>query len=131
MGTGPLARSWTSIYRYPSTPNPLISFSRNAGTSMSFTNSRMPSSNMSAMYFNPDYHLVSTSDNLTRPSPPLLPFFPLMALANTLLSLCLQLIKATVPAESYMLSIIFHRHLYFPAMSTTSNQVGATLFPSF
>ena len=35
------------------------------------------------------------------------------------------------PAESYILSIIFHRHLYSPVMSTASNQVGATLFPSF
>ena len=39
--------------------------------------------------------------------------------------------KAAVLAESYILSIIFHRHLYSPAMSTASNQVGAALFPSF
>ena len=39
--------------------------------------------------------------------------------------------KAAVPAESYILSIIFHHHLYSPAMSTASNQVGAALFPSF
>jgi hypothetical protein len=40
-------------------------------------------------------------------------------------------LKAAVPAESDMLSIIFHRHLYSPAMSTASNLVGAALFPSF
>ena len=39
--------------------------------------------------------------------------------------------KAAVPAESYMLSIIFLHHLYSPAMSTASNQVGAALFPYF
>ena len=32
--------------------------------------------------------------------------------------------KAAVPAESYILFIIFHYHLYAPAMSTASNQVG-------
>ena len=39
--------------------------------------------------------------------------------------------KAAVPAESYILFIIFHSHLYPPAMSTVSSQVGAALFPSF
>ena len=39
--------------------------------------------------------------------------------------------KAAVPAESYILFIIFHRHLYSPAMSTVSSHVGAALFPSF
>jgi len=40
--------------------------------------------------------------------------------------------KATVPAESYILSTIFHHHhLCSPAMSTVSNQLGAALFPSF
>ena len=43
----------------------------------------------------------------------------------------LQLMKAAVSAESYILSIIFHRRLYSPAMSTVSCQVGAALFPSF
>jgi len=43
----------------------------------------------------------------------------------------LQLMKAAVPAECYILSIIFHRRLYTSAMSTASNQVGAALFPSF
>ena len=43
----------------------------------------------------------------------------------------LQLMKAAVPAESYILFIILHRHLYSPAMSTGSSQVGAALFPSF
>ena len=42
----------------------------------------------------------------------------------------LQLMKAAVPAESYMLSITFN-HLYSLAMSTANNQVGAALFPSF
>ena len=35
-----------------------------------------------------------------------------------------------MPAESYILFIIFHRHLYSPAMSTVFSQVGAALFPS-
>jgi hypothetical protein len=39
--------------------------------------------------------------------------------------------KAAVPGESYILFIIFHRHLYSPAMSTVSSQVGAGLFPYF
>ena len=39
--------------------------------------------------------------------------------------------KAAVPAESYILFIFFRRHLYSPAMSTVSSQVGAALFPSF
>ena len=42
-----------------------------------------------------------------------------------------ELMKAAVPAESYILSIIFHCHLYFPVTSTASNQVGVALFPSF
>jgi hypothetical protein len=36
-----------------------------------------------------------------------------------------------VPAESYILFIIFHRHLYSPAMSTVSSQIGAAFFLSF
>ena len=52
------------------------------------------------LYFNPDSLLVSTSDNLTRTPPPLFPFFSLVALANTLASLRLQLMKATMLAES-------------------------------
>ena len=43
----------------------------------------------------------------------------------------LQLMKAAVPAESYILFIIFHRHLYSPAMSTVSSQVGALSFLFF
>ena len=50
---------------------------------------------------------------------------------NTEVSLRLQLIKAAVPAESYILFIIFHRHLYSPAMSIVSSQVGAAVYPSF
>ena len=43
---------------------------------------------------------VSTSDSLTRPPPALLPFSLLAAPANTLVSLSLQLMKASVLAES-------------------------------
>ena len=68
---------------------------------------------------------------LTYLPPPLLPVPPLAAPANTEVSLPLQLMKAAVPAESYTLFIILHRHLYSPAMSTVSSQVGAALFPSF
>ena len=39
--------------------------------------------------------------------------------------------KAAVPAESYILFLIFNRHLYSPAMSNVNSQVGAALFPSF
>ena len=74
---------------------------------------------------------INNSDNLTAPPPPLLPVPPLAELANTEVSLPLQLMKAAVPAESYILFIILHRHLYSPAMSTGSSQVGAALFPSF
>ena len=42
----------------------------------------------------------STFDSLTWPPPPLLPFSPLAALANNLVNLPLQLMKATVLAES-------------------------------
>ena len=60
-----------------------------------------------------------------------LPVPPLAAPANTEVSLPLQLMKAAVPAKSYMLFIILHRHLDSPAMSTGNSQVGAALFPSF
>jgi len=40
MGTGPLARSRTLTCRYPSTPNPTSSLSRNVGPSALFINSR-------------------------------------------------------------------------------------------
>ena len=60
---------------------------------------------------------VSTSDDLTGPPPPLLP------VPTQLVSLPLQLMKAPVPAESYVI------HLYSPAMSTGSSQVGAVLSP--
>ena len=56
--------------------------------------------------------------------------FPLALLANTLLSLPLQLMKATMLAESSY-SIYFHRDLSAPAMSKDVNQVGVALFPSF
>jgi hypothetical protein len=57
------------------------------------------------LYFNPMSLLVSTFDNLTWPPLPLLPFYPLAAPANTLVSPGLQLMKATVLAES---SVYFH-----------------------
>ena len=52
------------------------------------------------LLFGPDSLPVSTSDNLTRPPLLLLPFFPLAAPVNTLVSQCPQLVKATVLAES-------------------------------
>ena len=63
---------------------------------------------------------------LSRPHsvpPPLLPFFPLVAPANTLVSLHLQL---KVP---YISS--FHQVLSATLVSTDMSQVGVTLFPSF
>ena len=36
-----------------------------------------------------------------------------------------------LPAESYILFIILHRHLYSPAMSKGSSQIGTALFLSF
>ena len=42
----------------------------------------------------------------------------------------LQLMKAAVPAESYIIYLfIFLHHLESPAMSTDSSQVGAALSP--
>ena len=72
---------------------------------------------------------VSTSDNLIWSSPLLLPFLPLAPPANTLVSLCLQLIKATVLTECSVLS--FQRALSATVMSTDVSQVGVALFPSF
>ena len=73
---------------------------------------------------------VSTYSNLTRPPPPLLPFFTLAAPANTLVSLLLHLMKAIVLTES---SFILHFHwiLYTTKLSTYMIQVSVTLFPSF
>ena len=51
--------------------------------------------------FHPANSQVSTSDNLSQPPPPLLTVFPL----NTWVILPLQLMKATVLAESSNLSI--------------------------
>ena len=74
------------------------------------------------LYFNPDSLLLSTSCNLTRSPPPLLPlpFSALVAPANTLVSLLLQLMKAIV-----------HRVLYATKMSTDVSQIDVTLFSSF
>ena len=44
------------------------------------------------LYFKANSLPVSTSGNLTRSPPPLLPLYPLMALVHTLVSLILQLI---------------------------------------
>ena len=51
-------------------------------------------------FSNPDYPQVSTSDNLIRAPLPLLPFTPLAAPANILVSLRIQLIKVTVLDEN-------------------------------
>ena len=62
--------------------------------------------------------------------PPLLPFSPLAAPANTLVSPCLELMKAIVLAES-SLNFNFYQALSAPAMPTYMIQVGVTLVPSF
>ena len=72
---------------------------------------------------------VSTSDSLTRPLLPLLPILPLAAPANTLVSLPIQLMKATVLTESSEY-IHFHHDLSAPTMSTDMSQVGVALFLS-
>ena len=64
------------------------------------------------------------------PSPSLLPVSPLVALANTLVSLPLQLMKVPVLTESSYF-INFRRDLSSPAMSPDMSQVGVALFPSF
>ena len=98
-----------SDYRYPSTPNPISSLSRNSGLSHSQTPEATPTMSAANLkrhinkYFNPDSLLLSISGNLTRPPPPILPFFPIAPPANTLVSLRLQLMKATVLAESYFI----------------------------
>ena len=43
----------------------------------------------------------------------------------------LQLMKATVLAESSNRFLFFHCHLCTPVMSTESSQIGVALFPSF
>ena len=98
----------------------------------------MPSPIMSAAnmkrhinsFWNPAHSQVSTSNSLIQPPPPLLPTSPLAAPANILVSLLLQLMKATVLAESSEY-IHFHCDLSAPAMSTDMSQVGVALFPSF
>ena len=72
--------------------------------------------------------IINVKKKGIRPPPLLFPFFPLAAHANTLVSLHLQLMKATVLA-SYISS--FHWALSAPAMSTDVSQVGVTFFPSF
>ena len=63
------------------------------------------------LYFNPDSLLVSISSNLTWPPPTLTFLFPLVATANTLVSLHLQQMKSTMLAESSILSIIIKWNL--------------------
>ena len=97
-------------YRYPSTPNPTSSLSRNAGPSLLFTNSRIPPPTTSAANIGistgfeilpiPRYQHPITSPDLPHPY---FQFSPLAAPANTGVSLPLQLMKATVLAESYTL----------------------------
>ena len=77
------------------------------------------------LYFNPDSLPVSTFDNLTQPHLTLLPYSPLAAPANSLVSLRLQLMKATPYISS------FHWGFSAPAMSTDVSQVGSTLYPCF
>ena len=59
------------------------------------------------LYFKPDSFPTSTSSNLSQPPPLLLPFFLLATPANTLVSLCLQLMEAKLMAESFILYFIF------------------------
>ena len=127
MGIVPLAWLWTLTYQYPSTPNPTSSLSRNAGPSVSSTNSLMPP----RPHLPPIWNGISTCSKISPipwyqhsiaslgPSPPLLlPVSPLAAPANTLFSLLLQLMKAIVFAERSCYFFIFHRTLSVPAMST-------------
>ena len=61
------------------------------------------------------------------------PFFPVSLLAapgNTLVSLPLQLMKATLLTESSYF-INFHRDLSAPMMSTDMSLVGVAFIPSF
>ena len=69
------------------------------------------------LYFNLDSLPVTTFDNLTWPPPLLLPFSPIAAPANTWVSLRLQLMKATVLAESslyfiFSLGSLCSSHVY-------------------
>ena len=107
MGTGLLARElWpTSTHPHPISSAPFpgmlvwlchLQTSRMLLPTMSAANLKQHIN----LYFNPNSVLVSTSDNLTRPPPPILPFYPLAAPANTLVSLHLQLMKGIMLAES-------------------------------
>ena len=126
-GTGPVARMWTLTYRYPFTPNPTSSVSRNAGLSMLFTNSQIPHPTTSAAnmkwhinwFWNPANSQVSTSDNVTGPPPPF-PFSPLAAPAN---SLPLQLMKAIV--------LLRAPYIFFPSGSFCSSQTLPFFFIFF
>jgi len=81
-------------------------------------------------FLNPTNLPVSTFDSLTWHPPPLLPVCPLVVFANTLDSLLLQLMKATVLAKS-SLFIYFHQALSAPVMSTDISQKGGRSHPSF
>ena len=78
------------------------------------------------LYFNLDSLLVATLGKLSRPPLPLLPFSPLAAPANTLVSLFLQQKKATVLAET---PLPFHHDLYAKQMSTDVSQICVALSP--
>ena len=82
------------------------------------------------LYFNPVILLLSTFDNLTWPPPSLLPFSPLVEPANTLVSLHLQLMKATVLVETFVYFHLFDWVISTTVMSTDVSQVGVALFPS-
>jgi hypothetical protein len=98
----------------------------NATLTMSATNMKQHINS----FLNPTNLPVSTFDSLTWHPPPLLPVCPLVVFANTLDSLLLQLMKATVLAKS-SLFIYFHQALSAPVMSTDISQKGGRSHPSF
>ena len=77
---------------------------------------------------NPANSQVSTSNSLNRPPPPLLPVSPLVAPANTLVSLPLKLIKAAVLAES---SSFMHFHRDLSALAVYRHESGRCCSLSF
>ena len=126
----------TLTYWCPSTPNPISFLSRNAGPSVSFTNSQMSALTMSAtnlkwyinFYCNPISLPVSIFDNLARLIHPYFPFPILMATAHTLVSLLYSWWK---PQCWLKKAPYIHWAISAPAMSTDVSHVGVTLFPSF
>ena len=81
--------------------------------------------------FNPNssqYQHLVTSLGLPYPY---FPFSALAAPANTLVSLLLQLMQATVLAEKSILYLIFYLVLSVTVMFSNLSQLGIALFPSF